>query len=177
MDQRVRPARQHGVGIAALDGPEGVPDRLVSGRAGRRRRGDGPTGAGVHGERGRVVVEGFGIKTLHEGDIVHDAREMRQQFGEPDTRFAVLLEFVIRAEDGGILADLGQADVFKNLFGHLLAVALDQFRLVVEQVQMRGTAGLEKINDVFGLGLEMRPKGLGGCRVGCGGGKKIFVQQ
>ena len=123
------------------------------------------------------MVERFGIKTLNEGDLVHDGREMRQQLRQPDTRLAVLLEFVVCAEHSRVLADLRQADVLQNFFRHLLTVAFDELRLVIEQVEVRRPARLEEINNVFGLGFEMRAEGCGSSGAFVGRGEKLFVQQ
>jgi len=38
---------------------------------------------------------------------------------------------------------LRQANILKDIFRHLLAIALDQFRFVIEQIQVRWSARLK----------------------------------
>ena len=62
--------------------------------------------AGVHEDGRRIVVERLGMEALHEADVVHDGREMRQQLAEPHAGLAVAGELVRRGEQLGLLADL-----------------------------------------------------------------------
>ena len=48
-------------------------------------RSAGELSAGVHEQCGGIMVEGFGIETLHKSDVIHDCGEVGQQLREPDT--------------------------------------------------------------------------------------------
>ena len=138
------------------------------------RRAAGKLRTGVHEERGRVVIERLGVKALHEADVVHDGPELREQFAQPHAGLAVLRELVGRREELGVLPDLREPDVLYQFLGHLLAVALGQLRLGIEQVEMRRAAGLEEVDDVLGLGREVR---LAKDGHGAVGGEELVVEE
>src|SRR5687768_18392040 len=80
---------------------------------------------------------------------------MREQFGKIHAGLAVAREFVFRAEQRGIGLDEGGAVILQQFGGRELAVALREFRLGIEELEVARRAGLEKVNDAFGLRREM----------------------
>jgi protein-disulfide isomerase-like protein with CxxC motif len=60
----------------------------------------------------------------------------------------------------------GQALAAAHALGQLFAVELVQQRFVVEQIDLRRRAGLEKINDALGLGREIGKAGQAAGRSG-----------
>ena len=88
--------------------------------------------------RGRV-----GVQAAQPAKLVGVRGDIRQEFGEPGTRLAVLLEGKFR---GGQFSAARAA----------LAVVLLQRRLVVEGVRPGHCPLHEDEDDALGLGLEMR---------------------
>jgi hypothetical protein len=71
-------------------------------------------------------------------------------------RISVFLEFKFCSDAGELLSGkLGDALAFGVTFGHALAVQLDQFRFVVEEIQLRGGTRLKEVNDSFGARCEV----------------------
>ena len=93
---------------------------------------------------------------------IRDLAGMGQQFAQPHAGLAVLREF----EDGGRGGELrlesghaGQALPLADRIRQVGAARSFQVGLVVEQVQLRGRAVLEEIDDALGLGREVRQAG------------------
>ena len=62
----------------------------------------GPPGdheAGLEKRDRRLVIDRFRMHAADDGDIVHHARRVRQQFGDPRAGFAVLRKFEDRRRD------------------------------------------------------------------------------
>ena len=112
--------------------------------------------AGVHHDlRGRVI-EGVRVHGLHDGDVVRDLGEMRQQFGKLRAGLAVLFEFELRPQQRGVRRDERRAVALQQIGRRQFAVVLRQFRFVVEQFEMARPARLEQIDDALGLWFEVR---------------------
>ena len=112
--------------------------------------------SGIHEQGCWVMVKSLGVEALHETDIISNRTQMRQEFTHPSSGFAVSGKLIRRGQQLRLLADLSQADVLYQLLWHPLAVALSQLRFGIEEVEVRGATRLEKVNDVLGLGGEVR---------------------
>ena len=109
------------------------------------------------------MVELVGVHRADDGQLVGDGGEIRQQFGHFDARLAVFGELVRRAEHLRHALDEREPLLLEERFGAGLAVQLLQLRLVVEQFELRRRAGHVQVDDVLGLGGEVRR--LGGERI------------
>ena len=98
---------------------------------------------------------------MHEGDIVHDVTDGRDDVAEHLARLAIGLEFPGRRE-GRARAALEEFDGFARI--PLLAVFLLEEGLVVPHVDVAGGAGHEELDDALGLGrgVEDAAGGRGG---------------
>jgi hypothetical protein len=111
--------------------------------------------ARVHEQLRRAVIEVVGRDALEEREIVRHGAEMRQQLAQILAGFSVLLELARLAQKLGRLlrkrVHEGKALALHEGLGHGLLVKLRQFRFVVEQLELAGTAALEKVDDVVDL--------------------------
>ena len=93
-----------------------------------------------------------------DGDVIGDARGVGQQVADPLAAVSALFEGGEAFANGEVFlagGHAGQALALADGVGEILAVDLLQLRLVVEEVDVRGAAGLEEIDDAFRLGREM----------------------
>jgi hypothetical protein len=95
---------------------------------------------------------------LDEAQFVGHGRRPREQVAHPRPGLAAALELVLGRGDrerllGGSHArqPLPAADRFRQFLGEQVL----QFRLVVEQVELRRGAGLEQVDDPLGRRVEM----------------------
>ena len=102
------------------------------------------------------MVKRLGVEALHETDIVGDGTQLGQEFTNPGPRFAMPGKLIGRSQQLGLLADLSQSDVLHQLLGHPLAVALSELGFGIKEVEVRGPTRLEQVNNVLGLGGEVR---------------------
>ncbi len=100
------------------------------------------------------MIERVGVHRFHDGDVVDDFGQVRQQLGKLRAALAVLGELEFRAEQRRVRIDERGAIAFQQLRRRQRAVELRQLRLVVEQLQMAGRAGHEQKDDALGLGRE-----------------------
>ena len=119
-------------------------------------------GAGEKVSNTGGVVHGFRVQRLHVAEIVGDRGDLRKKIGDPRAGFAVLGEVRDLAEDraGGLVARHGRESFAAGeLVGDLLTVPLAEFGFVVEEIDVGRRAVLEKVDDAFGLGREVRELG------------------
>ena len=120
-------------------------------------------GTGVHEKLGRSVVEQVGFARAKHRDLVGDSGNVRDVLAEPHAALAVLAEFFHRAKQLVVLLERavheGEALTLHELVGNVAPMPLGQFRLPVVQLQLRRATAHEQVDDVFGLGREMRLAG------------------
>ena len=108
-----------------------------------------------------IVVDRFGEHRFDEADVVDDAAMVRQEFAEPCAGLAVLGEFEDRAGQRNrrlLGGHAGESLAAADVVGQLLAVLFVEQRLVVEQVLLRGAAGLEQVDDAFDARRELQAR-------------------
>ena len=120
--------------------------------------------AGVHEDLRRRVIELRGLHRPDDGELVDVLREVRQQVGQFGAGLAVARELERRAEQLGRAFDEREAFAFDDVFGDGLAVVLIQLRLGIEEIELRGRAGHEQVDDALRAGREVRTDGGGGRR-------------
>src|SRR5581483_3807225 len=142
---------------------------------GTHARPAGYDGAGVHHAMRGVVIDLLGPHGADDADVVRHAADVGEQAYHLLSRFAELLELVLRAEAFQLFAlQLCDLLALGERFGHALAVHLRQLRLVVERLQVRGAAGLVEKDDALRLGGEVQRIYYAVRRSGGGGGCKQF---
>ena len=125
-----------------------------------RAQGQGHPGAdrGAAGELGarldegdrRVVVDGLRGEAAHDAEPVREPRGVGQQLAELRSALAVALEGEGRAHQGQgglVRGHGGQPLALADAGGQVLSLALEQQRLVVEQLQLARPAALEQPHD------------------------------
>jgi len=118
----------------------------------------GLLGTGHDVGRCGVVIDRLGVERFDDRDVVHDASHVWKQFAHPRAALAVLIEFEDwrgageRSLAGG---HAGDSLAISNVRRELGAVELLEGRLVVEQIDVRGTAAHEEIDDALGGGGEI----------------------
>ena len=96
------------------------------------------------------MVDLFGLHGAHNADVVGDAPDVGQQRGHVLAALPVVPERVPGAEDAQLLAlELCDLLPLRERLGHRLAVPLRQFRLVVQEFEMRRTARHAQEDDSF----------------------------
>ncbi len=106
---------------------------------------------GVHEDLRRRVIELRRLHRLHDGDVVGDGGQVRQEVGDLLARLAVPAEVEWRAEDLGCALDEGEALALDDLGRNVLPVVLAQGGLVIEEVELRRRARHEQEDDLLGL--------------------------
>src|SRR2546429_9960099 len=98
---------------------------------------------------------------MHQRDVIHDGRGVRERFADPRAASAVLPELAPRAEQLRAVAAAHEREAFAldERLRNRLAVQLDELRLVIEQFELARSACHEEVNDVFRARLEMRRVG------------------
>jgi len=154
------------IGTAATEGRHhhvgreiGVLAAEAVGGPGADARTAGQLRARLHERDRRVVIDGFRVHRAHHAPFVGLRGDVRDQFAEPVARLPVLLELEDRRGDGeGFLAGghRRQALAFADRLREILAAHRLELRLRVEEVHLRGRAGLEQIDDALRLRLEVR---------------------
>ena len=130
----------------------------------------------------RVMIDRLGVDRLDDGNVVRDARDVRQQFTDPRAGLAVLRELEHRLHDRERALPRGHARdalAVSHGCGQLRLVQLLQRRLVVEQVHLRRSARHEEVDDALGFWREMRitKDGLPRVRLRSERGKQVRIQQ
>ena len=103
--------------------------------------------SGLHERHARIVVDRLGVHRAHDGDVVGNGSDVRKQFG--DLRAALPMTLELEAGSHaveGLSHELGDALSLGETLRHGLAVHLDQPGFVVEQIELRGRAGLEQVD-------------------------------
>ena len=93
---------------------------------------------------------------LHDGDVVHDGRQMRQHLGELRPALSMLREFEARPQNRRIRPDEGITLPADHRRRQRLAFILRQHRLVIEHLELRRRTGHEHVNHRLRLRLKMR---------------------
>ena len=120
--------------------------------------------AGLEQRDGRIVIDRLGMHAAQDAKLIGDLGGIRQAIAQPLPALAVLLEFVHRGSDRkAILIGDHASDALasKDRRGDVLIETIPDEGLVVEQVDLRGSAGLKKKNDALGARLVI------GKRRGC----------
>ena len=115
--------------------------------------------AGVDEGDAGIVVDRLGVHRADDADLVGDLRGVRQQVADPLAALAALFERGEAFADGEIFlagGHAGDALALADGVGQILAVDFVEPGLVVEEIDVRGTAGLEQIDDALRLGREVR---------------------
>jgi len=95
------------------------------------------------------VHAGLADRVVNESEFIDDGAEWCDRFAELLSGLAVLFEFPEGAKPGAE-AVLERFDAFAEV--RRLAVALDEFRLEVEEIDVAGAAGHEELDNAFGPG-------------------------
>ena len=111
---------------------------------------------GVHQIAARAVDVGPRLHRHQERDVVHVAREMRHQAAHPASRLPVPAELERRLEHLAGLAGR-RLDVLALAGIELLAGALEERGLVVEQVHLARAPVHEELDDAFGPRRMVEP--------------------
>src|SRR5256885_17121642 len=95
---------------------------------------------------------------MHQRDVIHDGRRVREQFADPGAAPAVLPELAPRAEQLRAVAAAHEREAFAldERLRNRLAVQLNELGLVIEQFELARSAGHEEVKDVLRARLEMR---------------------
>lgn len=104
------------------------------------------------------MIDGLGVHRFDETDVVSDAGDMGEEFGDFGAGLAVFFEFVFGSGNGeGFLArgHPGFSLVEVDEVSEFLAVVFLKFWFVVEEVLGGGSAGLEEIDHALGLWLGL----------------------
>ena len=146
------PTGDHGdeVGEVFVFGPEAVAEPCSHGRA------SGDLGAGLKKGDGGIVVDGLGVHRPDEADVIGEAGDVGEEFGNFGAGFAVFLEFVFGAGDGKGFLSGGHAGltlVEVHEVAEFLAVVFLELGFVVEEVLGGGCPGLEEVDHAFRPGL------------------------
>ena len=115
--------------------------------------------AGLDEGDGRVVIDGLGVDSLDDANLIHNPADVRQQFAHPGAGFAILPELVDGLHHRQRLLPRshgGDALAHPDGIGQLGFVKFFQARLVIKQFHLRGPARHEQVNHAPGFGREMR---------------------
>ena len=121
--------------------------------------------SGLHERDGRFMVDRFGMHGADDRDIVHHARRVRQQFGDPRAGFAVLREIEDRGRDreAGLPAGHGgEALALPDGIGQVLIEHVLHLRLVVEGFHLWRRAYQMQVNAALRFWGEVRQTREGG---------------
>ena len=105
------------------------------------------------------MIDRVCIHRFYKRALIHDLREMGQQFGDVHPRIAVLLEFEWRTHAEQILltaGHCGDALSLSHAIWKILARHFGQLRLWIKQVQLRWSSGHKQIDDAFRTWLAMQ---------------------
>ena len=108
---------------------------------------------------GRVVVDGLRVHRTDHAEIVGDPTGVTHQVAVFDAALSILLEIRERARQrqrGLVTAHAGQTLALTHRVRQRLRVFFAEQRLGIEGFEMRRSAGLEEVDDAFGLGREVR---------------------
>jgi hypothetical protein len=91
----------------------------------------------IEEELRRRVIELIGRHRLDQADVVHHAREIRQQFREFRTALPILREFEPRPHHRRIRANEGVPLIADDRWRERFAFELCQFGFVIEEIELR----------------------------------------
>ena len=101
------------------------------------------------------MIELIRVHRPDYGQLIRDLRQLGQCVGHPNAALAKLLEFARCAKQCGCGVSEGESLPLKVLVGARLPVSLDQFWLVIEQIEVRWRAGHVQKDHVLGAPIEM----------------------
>lgn len=141
--------QDHETGEILVHRSQSVRDPSPEGRA------TGPGRSCVDKEFGGRMIELVGVHGFDHAKLISDLVEMRDSVRQPDATFAIALEFTRGAKQFGFAGGEGESFAFQKCIGTIFAITFDQFRFVIEEVQMRWGACQVQVDDVFGFAGEM----------------------
>ena len=106
--------------------------------------------AGVHAERGIVMVRVAGVHAIDKRDVIHALGHLGKQRADLLAALAVLFEIPLRTLQENALVAWPVLNLRMVALRNLLAVALDQLGLGVKRVDVRHTAAEVHENDALG---------------------------
>ncbi len=113
-----------------------------------------------------------------QADVIHHPGQMGQHLGEFCATLTMLVELVLRAQDGRVGSYEGVALATNDRGRQGLALQLGQLGFVVKQIQLAGGARHEQMDYVLGLGTKVwRPQRKRVLRAGTGLPRKRVGQQ
>lgn len=115
----------------------------------------GDLGAGLEEGDGGVVVDGLGVHRADEANLVADAGDVGEEFGDLGAGLAVLFKLVFGAGDReGFLAGghAGFTLVGIDKVAEFLAEVFLELGFVVEEVLLGWRTALEEVDHALGLG-------------------------
>ena len=115
--------------------------------------------ARVHQKLGRRMIELFGRHRPDDRQVVRNSCQMRHKRGKPCSVLPVLSKAVHRAEQLRHAFDKCKPLALKKLVWAGLPVPLHEFRLVIEELQMRRSTCHVQEDDLFGLRREISAAG------------------
>ena len=101
---------------------------------------------------GGVVVNGLGVHRAYDADVIRDLRDIAKDFADLLTRLAVAEKLELGSAASQFLAlQLSNGLTLGETVRHGLTLPLGQHWLVVEALQVRGTARHIEEDDSLGL--------------------------
>ena len=115
-----------------------------------------PREAGIQKQFGGRVVELIRLHRLDDGEFIRDLTERLDRVRHPDAGPAVLPERLRRPHELGHARSKREPLPLQELIRAVLAAVLDQFRLVIEQIELRRRSRHVEIDDPLGGPREVR---------------------
>ena len=125
--------------------------------------------AGVQEHLRRGMIDLLGVQRADDAQLVGNAGQVRQQFGDLLAALPVRAELVLAAGQRHLAADESEALAAGQLLGAGFAVVFHQGRLRIEQVKLRRRADHVQVDDMLGPRSEVRPAHCQGIGLGVGG--------
>src|SRR3954469_16410837 len=102
------------------------------------------------------MIKLIGIHRANYRHFVRDLLEVWNRIGHPNAAFAILSKLMARAEQLWRAGGESEFLSLREIIGTKLRIAFYQFRFVIEQIQVRRSAGHVQVNDPLGLRQVMR---------------------
>ena len=98
------------------------------------------------------MIEGVGFHAFHNGDVIDDFRQMRQDFRDFCPAFPMFCKFKFRAEELRIRINKRGPIPFQQVHGGQLTVEFAQHRFIIKELQVAGASPHKQEDDIFCLG-------------------------
>ena len=108
------------------------------------------------------MVDRVGVHGAEHADLIGDAADVREEFADFGPALAMTgeLESARLAGEARLRGHhAGDALAAANRIGEIFVELTIEFGLRIQQVEVRGAAGLEEADDAFGLGGEVGQAG------------------